>query len=222
MTFDVLGAQRTIRDDKALSSTDAWILICAVLRTDNKTTKVRYSLEGLAVDAKVSRKTVVRAFQKPEVLKYFKTVERTSRRVDLWFYESMRDMVSLNTDEGLSVRNGNEGHGVHNEGHTVLNEGQEVTPSTCSSTLSSTNAPVGSTPTVTIEVQDQIQLGMKDESTSSNKISDEPAILPNVVSDRPAGFVYDPDHRMGLSEERQRYIYQVVQNRKKEEAENGI
>lgn len=120
--FDVLGTMRAIRDDESLSTAQAAILLCAVLRTDNSTMKVKYSLEGLAVDAKCNEKTVRRAMQDPEVLKYFSKVERNSRRVDLWFNQ-VDDIA---------------GHCVQVAGLSVPVAGHSVRPSTSTSTSSST------------------------------------------------------------------------------------
>jgi hypothetical protein len=135
MTFDVLGTMRAIRNDKELSSTEALLLMCAVLRTDNKTRKVRYSLEGLADDAKVNRKTATRVFQGEEVLKYFSKVVRNKRVVDLWFTDvSQWDTESHSESEGLSVQESERDIESHSVGHSVQREGHSVPPSTSSST----------------------------------------------------------------------------------------
>lgn len=85
--FNVLATQRAIRDDKALSTTEKAFLFAATLRTDNKSCKVRMSLEGLAEDVASSRKSAGRVFDEKneKVLRYFETVERSRRTVDLWF-----------------------------------------------------------------------------------------------------------------------------------------
>ncbi|MGC5381245.1 hypothetical protein ACPXB1_22495 [Micromonospora sp. DT68] len=86
-TFDVLGTMRTVRADEKLSASQKAMIVFAALRTNNADGKVRASLEMIADDAGLSRKTAHRAFgeDQPEVMKYFRQVERTRRRVDLWF-----------------------------------------------------------------------------------------------------------------------------------------
>ncbi|MFI6243955.1 hypothetical protein ACIBEF_29225 [Micromonospora sp. NPDC050795] len=85
--FDVLGTMRAVRGDVELSATEKAMVVFAALRTNNGDGKVRASLEMIAEDAGLSRKTAHRAFgeDRPEVLKYFRQVERSRRRVDLWF-----------------------------------------------------------------------------------------------------------------------------------------
>ncbi|MEL5958053.1 hypothetical protein AADR41_25400 [Streptomyces sp. CLV115] len=138
MKFDVLGTMRAIRDDKSLSTTQKAFMFAAVLRTDNKSCKVRMSLEGLAEDVKSSSKTAYRVFAKENenVLRYFSKVERNSRSVDLWFHP-LPDTVSV-IDEDTESPNEVDGHSVHVDGHSVPDEGHSVLPSTYPSTLSST------------------------------------------------------------------------------------
>ena len=85
--FDVLGTMRAIRKDKLLSASAKALLVFAALRANKHDGKVRASLEMLAEDAGLSRRTVERALAKDqhETLKYFSRVERSRRRVDLWF-----------------------------------------------------------------------------------------------------------------------------------------
>lgn len=83
--FDILGTMRAIRNDEALSTTQAHLLMCAVLRADNSSCKVKYSIEGLAKDANVSERTARYAFQAPEVLKYMAKVEGKTRAKNMWF-----------------------------------------------------------------------------------------------------------------------------------------
>lgn len=86
MTFDVLGTLRAIRDDESLTTTQAHVLTCAVLRTDNGSCKVRMSIEGLAKDAKVSDKTARSVFKEANVLRYLAKVEGQTRSKNLWFH----------------------------------------------------------------------------------------------------------------------------------------
>lgn len=86
MTFDVLGTLRAIRDDDSLTTTQAHVLTCAVLRTDNGSCKVRMSIEGLAKDAKVSDKTARSVFKEANVLRYLANVEGNTRSKNMWFH----------------------------------------------------------------------------------------------------------------------------------------
>lgn len=85
--FDVLGTMRAVREDDGLTASQKALLVFAALRTNNGDGKVRASLELIADDAGLSRKTAHRAFgeDQSEVLKYFSRVERSRRRVDIWF-----------------------------------------------------------------------------------------------------------------------------------------
>lgn len=188
--FDVLGTERAIRDDDDLTGTDAWILVCAVLRTDNETCKVRYNLEGLAKDAKASHKTVLRAFQKPQVLKYFKTVERSSRRVDLWFHESMTDIQSVNAIDGHTVQEANDGHCVHDDGHTVPvdghtvhNDGLSVHPSTLSSLPSTPESDTD------LEEQESKAVEVVEKAGTEDKSNSVPSTIPNTVVEESEEFL---------------------------------
>ena len=91
-SFDALRTMRAIRDDEALSATDKALLWAAVLRADSDSIRgreagrVRASLELLATDAGLSSKSAGRVFKGPGVLAYFAKVERSTRRVGLWFH----------------------------------------------------------------------------------------------------------------------------------------
>lgn len=108
--FDVLTAQRAIRDDRSLTGPQVGLLLCATLRADSRGAepgRVRASLELLAKDAKVSDKTAQRAFREDPVVRYFARVERQTRSVGLWFHPTPeRESAVTPPDSGLSVRNG--------------------------------------------------------------------------------------------------------------------
>lgn len=137
--FNVLTTMRAIRDDANLTTTQAHLLMCAVLRTDNKTFKVRMSLEGLAKDAGVSVKTAERAFKEEAVLAYFSKVERNSRRVDLWFMPDIESTLPDTVSEPLPDTVSIAGHCVPVAGHSVPVAGHSVRPSTYTSTNTSTH-----------------------------------------------------------------------------------
>jgi hypothetical protein len=178
MTFDVLGTMRAIRDDKELGSTEALLLLCAVLRTDNATTKVRFSIEGLADDAKVSRKTAGRVFQQAQVLKYFKKVVRSKRQVDFWF-------ADVNSPVGLSVPQSEWDTVTHSVGHSVQRVGHEVTPSTLSST-STTNSAVAIAPAPTLQ-EDESKEEVVTESVESSSLPEKDGgIVERMLAERAA------------------------------------
>ena len=131
--FDVLGTMRAIRNDKTLTATQAHLLMCAVLRTDNGTCHVRYSIEGLAEDGNVSYKTAKTAFQQSEVRKYFVKEVRSKRQVDLWFYPAPIERVTVTPSEGNPVHRGGNGY----------------PPSTCSSTFTTSTGTVADAPVPT-------------------------------------------------------------------------
>ncbi|MEV5765659.1 hypothetical protein AB0L34_13985 [Micromonospora sp. NPDC052213] len=85
--FDAFGTMRAVREDDKLTAPQKAVLVFAVLRTNNGDGKVRASLEMIASDAGLSRRTAERALaeDQAEALKYFDRVERSRRRVDLWF-----------------------------------------------------------------------------------------------------------------------------------------
>lgn len=98
--FDVLGTMRTVRADEKLSASQKAMIVFAALRANNDDGKVRASLELIADDAGLSRKTAYRAFgeDQPEVLKYFRQVERSRRRVDLWFHLNPGEIPERDTE----------------------------------------------------------------------------------------------------------------------------
>lgn len=159
MTFDVLGTMRAIRNDEGLTSTQLALLMCAVLRTDNATGHVRYSIELLAQDANVSYRTAKTVFQDEEVLRYFKKVVRTRRTVDFWFPLS---------PEGATV--------ALSGGNPVHRGGNGCTPSTSSSTRPTSTTTVADAP---VEKED---VEVREGGQPSPNYKDEPPDLPNVGS----------------------------------------
>ena len=120
--FDVLTAQRTMRDDDDLSGSQLGLLLCATLRADSKGAepgRVRASLALLANDAKVNERTARRAFQAPAVLRYFARVERKTRRVGLWFHPTVTGMVSAVDPVGAVTSGLDFGRGVRSEAATA-------------------------------------------------------------------------------------------------------
>jgi hypothetical protein len=92
MAFQPLTMQRAIRDDATLTAPEKGLLLVAVLRTDNGTRRVRASLQRLAEDAGLGYRTARRVFQPAngKVMRYFETVERGPRFVNLTFCSSDR------------------------------------------------------------------------------------------------------------------------------------
>lgn len=127
--FDVLGTMRAIRDDEALTTAQAHFLVCAVLRTNNKSLKVRYSLEGLARDSGLGYSTVRRFMRDAAVTKYFSKVERSSRTVGIWFPLTPLTMSAHSEHSAPSE------HDTARCEHDTAHSGH---PSTLSSTSSST------------------------------------------------------------------------------------
>lgn len=99
--FRPLDMQRTIRDDGDLRGSEKGLLWAAVLRTDNKTRKVKASLELLAKDAGLDRKTASRAFRKDNgaVMGYFEKIERCRRGVNLWFKPTVEWDTESHSDD---------------------------------------------------------------------------------------------------------------------------
>lgn len=95
--FKPLDMQRAIRDDDALRGSEKGLLWAAVLRTDNRTRKVRASLEMLAKDAGYHRNTAKATFRDDNVpvMRYFEKVERSKREVNLWFHSTVEGTVSV-------------------------------------------------------------------------------------------------------------------------------
>jgi hypothetical protein len=133
--FNPLNTMRAIRDDLALDSAGKKsFLLCAALRTNNETSRVRASQQMLAEDASINVRTVRRYMEDPEVAKYFH-VQRLARAVNLtWRPLGMGDPSEA---EGLF------GHPVHTTGHGDTDSGHEVSPSTSSSTPTSTKDEFG-------------------------------------------------------------------------------
>jgi len=71
-----LDALRRIRDDQDLTSTERLILMCAVLRTDNSTYRVRATQEHLAKDAGVTTRTIKTFYKSEAFQRYFETTKR--------------------------------------------------------------------------------------------------------------------------------------------------
>jgi hypothetical protein len=160
MTLDVLGTMRAIRDDRELSTTQAHLLMCALLRADNTTCKVRYSIEKLAVDAKVSDKTARTAFKNDKVLKYLEKVDRATRQVNMWFHSTpviltpvmVTGVTPVTVSTTPVIEDTDSGNCVHDSGNGYR-------PSTLSSTLSST---------FTSTESDESQLGEEGVSSLPN------------------------------------------------------
>ncbi|MFY1687285.1 hypothetical protein [Plantactinospora sp. WMMB782] len=121
--FDVLGTMRAVREDEKLTASQKALLVFTALRTNNGDGKVRASLELIADDAGLSRKTAHRTFgdDQPEVLKYFRQVERSRRRVDLWFH-LQPDQVAERDTESHSQTEGTEPRGTQSPTHEKVTE----------------------------------------------------------------------------------------------------
>lgn len=99
--FKPLSAMVAIRGDDTLTSTHKHLLCMAALRATNKgpdAGKVRASLELLAQDASLASKTAERAFKDERVLAYFQRVDRSTRRINLWFHLTTPDTESAVSD----------------------------------------------------------------------------------------------------------------------------
>ncbi|MGJ9412376.1 hypothetical protein ACHAAC_06665 [Aeromicrobium sp. CF4.19] len=83
--FKPLDVARAIRDDEELSKVDKPFMWAATLRTDNKSRKVRASLEMLAKDAGFHPNTAYKVFasNNKAVMRYFEQPERSARSVQL-------------------------------------------------------------------------------------------------------------------------------------------
>lgn len=142
--FQAFDMQRAFRDDPELDVYGYAFLMACTNRTDNKTCKVRASLEMLATDAKISERTVTRLLHAPEVTKYFEVIEGKTRAKNLWFYEDPTlipvsqsgkddsDDSSLTDDSRLPVTDSR---------LPVMDSRLPVTPSTYTSTSTSTYEP---------------------------------------------------------------------------------
>jgi hypothetical protein len=147
---------RAIREDDHLRSTQKLVLLCAVLRMDNSTGRVRASHEILARDAAVSTKTISRAMADPRVRRFVEIVE-LKRGKNYTFRpspltvpateapKSTDNKSSRAVDHGRNVGPASGqprrryGQIVTDNGHPVGATGQNVHPSTISSTSSSTS-----------------------------------------------------------------------------------
>lgn len=100
--FKPLSMQRAIRDDTALKKAEKALLWAAVLRTDNRTRKVRASLELLAKDAGYHPNTAKTIFRDDNetVMRYFEKVERSRRSVNLWFHGTLDNPTSMPSPGG--------------------------------------------------------------------------------------------------------------------------
>lgn len=110
--FNALGIMRSIRDNPDLTSTQKALLWSAAMRADNDSARgreagrVRASLELLAKDAGLASKSAERAFRTPGVLAYFARVDRSTRRVGLWFHLTTPDTesaVTPDTESGIAL-----------------------------------------------------------------------------------------------------------------------
>lgn len=106
--FKPLDMQRAVRADNALSKTDKPFLWAAVLRADNKTRKVRASLELLAKDTGWHPNTAYKTFSDDNhaVMRYFEKVERTGRSVQLWFRPAVETTPAVDSQNDESTREG--------------------------------------------------------------------------------------------------------------------
>lgn len=138
--FDVLGTMRALRNDKSLTTTQLALLMCAVLRTDNDSMKVRSSLELLAKDANCSEKTARTAFKQPEVLKYFSKVDRQTRSINLWFHPTPVMVTGVDGDVTPVIEGSDSGNSGHDSGNPVPDSGNGYRPSTFTSTSSTTSS----------------------------------------------------------------------------------
>lgn len=94
--FNPLNMLRDLRSDHQLTSAEKLVLICAALRADNQTGRVRGSQDDLAEDAGLSRRTVVRVLQSKSVARYLTIVQVHRRRTDLfWKAASVTLSVTL-------------------------------------------------------------------------------------------------------------------------------
>lgn len=170
-----------VMSDADLTSGEAHLLTVMVLKADNQTGRVRQSQATIAAYAGVNERTLRRALTSPAVLKYFSSIEKTGRWVNL----------TLHTDTGQIVRNARSwdaedkvvkvrptGHFVHDTGHFVHDTGHSVQPSALSSALSSDkkdDTSVATLPRVeTVEFNLQ---GDVDETAQTPLDSIEPAPL---------------------------------------------
>lgn len=89
--FKPIDMIKVIRDDQALTSGQFKFLVCAVVRTDNATGRVRASQRMLAEDMGVEVRTVERYLTDKQVRGYFRT-QKVGREVWLrWGADTRRD-----------------------------------------------------------------------------------------------------------------------------------
>ena len=127
MSFNPLKQLKALRDDIELRGTEFALLCAMVLRTDNATGYVHYSIEGLAHDAGISDKTARSILQRPHVLRHFASVEGGRGRKTFRWHP--RPVVVTGSEFGNPVRE---------FGKTGERTGSSYRLSTYSSTYSST------------------------------------------------------------------------------------
>lgn len=145
--LDMLRALR----DADLTTSEFALLVAMVLRADNETGKVRYSIEKLAEDAGMSERTARRVLAKPHVLAWFARIEGRTRARDFWFrfdpppaqpipvtVTGIEEAAPV-ADSGHPVQHS--GHPVRDSGHPVHDSGHHDTPSAYTPALSSTSSP---------------------------------------------------------------------------------
>lgn len=156
-----LSLLRHIREDDTLSATQKHVLMCAVLRMNNATGRVKASHQMLADDASVSTKTVGRVMGDRNVARYFATSAgaRGNSNYDFhraplpyvaaldsgaaesmpdWERELRRRQAEANARAASNRSPEPAGPRVQSGGHGVHATGLIVPPSTSSSTSSST------------------------------------------------------------------------------------
>lgn len=163
--FNPLRTMRAIRADKALSTTQKALLMCAVLRTDNATCHVRYAVYLLAEDASMTEKTAGKLLKTPEVERYFAKVERTKRTADFWFHPEPPETVVS------TVSDGNSG----------LRDGNQYRPSTSSSTSTTSTSDSADASSPNHKRDQRLEKGAT--NPSNQKATPEPETVTTTVSD---------------------------------------
>lgn len=148
---------KALRDDPDLTTSDFALLVAIVLRTDNKTCKVRMSLEGLARDSNMSDRWVTKILNKPQVTKYFSKIEGKTRAKNLWLYPDptlipeLSSLMDTDVSSPMDPVESDSGTLCSDSGTLCTDSGTQFTPSTLTSTNTSTNTEPDSSESVSIQ-----------------------------------------------------------------------